>query len=119
MLVPPWSVAKPEKSSVFEASLYVGVPSKAHVLAAFSPVSVPPLPVSVAIPSKPAEMSDSLPAKPSPSDPVSVTASIWSPCSVSLPPSPSTAPVNAASMSNVSAPAPPFRSKVEPVVTLN
>ncbi len=76
VFVPPCKLAKPLMASVFTPSLYVGVPSRSHVLATFSPVSVPPLPVSTAIPSKPKLISASVPAKPSTSEPVSVTASI-------------------------------------------
>ena len=50
--LPPWSVSNAENPSVVELSLYVGVPSKAHVDVSSRPVSVsvPTPPVSVVIP---------------------------------------------------------------------
>ena len=79
--VPPCKSAKPLKVNVSLPSLYVEVAPSAHVLVAmFSPVSVPPSPVIVDIPAKPAVISTSVPEKPrTPSDPVRVTASIKSP----------------------------------------
>ena len=121
VLVPPCKVAKPLKSNVFVPSLYVGLPSSAHVLASFSPVSVPPAPVRVPIPSKPPGpvILSSVPVKPFPSDPVNTTASIRSPCNISTSVSPSIEPVSAASISKVSAPSPPLRMNALAVETLN
>ena len=117
--VPPCKVAKPEKFTDWPPLVYVGEPSRPQVAAAFRPVSAPLFPVMASIFENPPLTPASVPSAPSAFTAVSTTASIWSPCSVSLPPSPSIAPVSAESMSNVSAPAPPFRLKAEAAVTLN
>ena len=60
----------------------------------------------------------SVPSAPLASRAVISTPSMLSPCSVSVPASPSTAPVSSASMSKVSLAAPPLRLKLLAAVTL-
>ena len=92
------------------------------MLAVSRPVSVPAAPpVSVLIPSKPAlTLVTEVPANPSPSEPLSVALVVAAAdkSSVSVPASPSIAPVSAASMSKVSLAAPPLRLKLLAAVTL-
>ena len=96
------------------------MPSRSQVLAALRPNSMPPLPVSVLIPSKPPVKSTSSPLAPSASEaPDKSTKSITSPWRVSAPDSPSIAPVSVASTSKTSSPAPPLRLKLLATVTLN